>query len=351
MGKKVLLIEDDTVLRENTAELLELSGYKVCTAPNGRKGIEAAGKYRPDVIVCDIMMPEVDGYGVLEALTRDDHTRKIPFIFLTAKTERQDVRKGMELGADDYLTKPFQEIELTGAIESRIAKMAILNEMDQEEEKEGPQYLSGPRNLHELKNFIDDEGTEHAYETGEAIYKEGDHSNSVYLVLKGVVKTHKLDEQGKELITGIYKPDDFFGLTSFSKNIAYSEYATAMEPTKLVAIVKEDVRKVLYANHALALEFMQYLSDSLTEAKEQLLQMAYGSVRKKTASTILKFLEKLPENDSGQLHILRSDLASVAGIATETLIRTLSNFKDEGLIAIENRDIRILKLDALKNIR
>jgi len=351
MSKRILLIEDDTVLRENTAELLELAGYEVYMAPNGMKGIEAARKHSPHAIVCDIMMPEIDGYGVLQALSEDADTRKIPFIFLTAKTERKDVRKGMELGADDYLTKPFEEAELIGAIESRIAKMAILEDLDRLEDTETSNFCDSPRNLNELKNFIYDEGTEQLYAAGEAVYKEGDNSNTVYLVLKGVVKAHKLDEQGKELITGIHNADDFFGLTSFSKNIPYSEYATTMEPTKLVGIAKEEMKKVLNANYSLTLEFLQYLSDSLTEVKEQLLQMAYGSVRQKTANTILRFVDKLPENPSGQLHILRSDLASVAGIATETLIRTLSNFKDEGLIAIENRDIRVLKLDALKQIR
>ena len=349
--KTILLIEDDTVLRENTSELLELAGYKVITAPDGRKGIQAAKEHTPHAVVCDIMMPEVDGYGVLEALSCDPNTKKIPFIFLTAKTERRDVRRGMELGADDYLTKPFDEEELIGAIESRIAKMAILEDHNRQTEKESSDLFGSPRNLHELKNFIDDEGVEYEFAAGDAVYKEGDNSNVVYLVLKGVVKTHKLDEQGKELITGIHKADDFFGLTSFSKNIPYPEYATAMEPSTLVGIAKEEVRKVLNGNYNLTLEFMQYLSDSLKEAKEQLLQMAYGSVRKKTAATILKFAEKLPENASGSIHILRSDLASVAGIATETLIRTLSNFKDEGLIGIENRDIRILDLDALKRIR
>ena len=349
--KKILLIEDDTVLRENTSELLELSGYEVISAPDGKKGILAAKEHRPHAVVCDIMMPEVDGYGVLEALSCDPETKKIPFIFLTAKTERKDVRKGMDLGADDYLTKPFEEAELIGAIESRIAKMAIMEDIDLQSEKEASGFLGGPRNLHELKNFIDDEGIEYDFAMGDAIYKEGDNSNVVYLVLKGVVKTHKLDEQGKELITGIYKADDFFGLASFSKNIPYPEYATAMEPSKLVGIAKDEIRKILSGNYNLTLEFMQYLSDSLKEAKEQLLQMAYASVRKKTAATILKFAEKLPENPSGNIHILRSDLASVAGIATETLIRTLSNFKDEGLIAIENRDIRILERDALKRIR
>ncbi|HET8753950.1 MAG TPA: response regulator, partial [Salinimicrobium sp.] len=88
--KKVLLIEDDTVVRENTAELLELSDYKTVTAANGKKGVELAKKELPDIIVCDIMMPEMDGYGVLQTLAKDPETQHIPFIFLSAKTEHKD---------------------------------------------------------------------------------------------------------------------------------------------------------------------------------------------------------------------------------------------------------------------
>ena len=143
--KKILLIEDDTVLRENTAELLELSNYEVRTAANGKKGVQLAKEYLPDVIVCDIMMPELDGYGVLEALSEDNVTKRIPFIFLSAKTERKDVRKGMELGADDYLTKPFKEAELIGAIESRLAKMAILKRKVQEKPVQKSLRTHGPR--------------------------------------------------------------------------------------------------------------------------------------------------------------------------------------------------------------
>jgi CheY-like chemotaxis protein len=102
MDKTVLVIDDNTDIRENTAEILELAGYKTLTAENGKKGVEAAAKSKPDLIVCDIMMPELDGYGVLHLLRKNPDTINIPFIFLTAKTERSDFRKGMEMGADDY---------------------------------------------------------------------------------------------------------------------------------------------------------------------------------------------------------------------------------------------------------
>jgi len=243
--KKILLIEDDTVLRENTAELLELSNYEVRTAANGKKGVQLAMEYLPDVIVCDIMMPELDGYGVLETLAEKNGTKRIPFIFLSAKTERKDVRKGMELGADDYLTKPFEEAELLGAIESRLAKMAILKEESAGKTRSEKSSHAWPKTIYDLKNHINDHGKEYGFGAGESIYREGMYSTTFYLVLKGIVKTHKLDSNGKELITGIYRPDDFFGFICFTGPTTPTEYATAMETTKLVGITTKEVKHLL----------------------------------------------------------------------------------------------------------
>ena len=264
MIRKVLLIEDDTALRENTAELLELANYKVLTASNGKKGVIAAKTYHPDVIVCDIMMPELDGYGVLEALSEDTKTQAIPFIFLSARSERKDVRLGMEMGADDYLTKPFEESELIGAIESRMAKASILKEITNERINNDLEIDSRIMNIHQLKNFIDDNGEEFRFQIGDSIYREGDNSNLVYLVIKGVVKTHKLDEQGKELITGIYKTDDFFGFTSFTKNTPYQEYATAMENSLLIGLHKDQLKSVLEKNGELVMDLLK-----LEQVKQQ----------------------------------------------------------------------------------
>lgn len=348
--RKILLIEDDSVLRENTAELLEFSNYEVVTASNGKKGVEAAKEHLPNVIVCDIMMPELDGYGVIKELGEDELTKHIPFIFLSAKTEKKDVRKGMNLGADDYLTKPFEETELINAIESRLARAAILKEIESGSSTERTMLYSGMKTIHEFKNYIDDNGAELSFLQGEEIYREGGNVHMVYLIISGVVKTHKLDENGKELITGIFNADEFFGFSSLTANEIYEEFATALEDTSLVGVSKESLLTVLNENHGLAMELMHVLAESLTEAKQQLLEMAYGSVRKKTASTILKFADKLEQDQRGNIHILRSDLASVAGMATETLIRTLSSFKKEGLISMEDHSIRILDAERLRKI-
>jgi len=124
--KKILVIEDDQVIRENILKLLKAEGFDVTGAENGAQGLNAAVSSLPDVILCDVMMPELDGYEVLVALRSHPVTATVPFVFLTGKADRSEVRQGMELGADDYLTKPFTKAELVGAISSRLKKQAAL---------------------------------------------------------------------------------------------------------------------------------------------------------------------------------------------------------------------------------
>lgn len=344
--KKILIIEDDTALRENTAELLEFSNYTVITAPNGKIGIDKAKQHIPDVIICDIMMPEVDGYGVLEAVASDETTNKIPFIFLSAKTEHKEIRKGMDLGADDYLTKPFEEEELLNAIESRMAKAIILSKTSSDANTDDEQFS----NLNQLKNYFCDEGVLHYVKKDEVIYNQGDHSNSLFLVLKGVVKTHSTNANGKELITSLYKADDFLGFNSFDDNIPYTESATAVETCEIVEVSKKYVKHILRKSQDVSLELMNVMVNDLATIKLQLLKMAYNSVRKKTASTILQFVDVMNKQPTDAIRISRNDLASTAGIAPESLIRTLSDFKKENLIEIEGRNIKIINIDKLRAI-
>lgn len=124
--KRILIIEDQAPMRRNLAQLLELEGYAVLSADNGLTGLELARKERPDVILCDVMMPGLDGHGVIRALREDATTTQIPFIFLTARGDRTDIRTGMNFGADDYLTKPVVRDDLLAAIETRLARAAAV---------------------------------------------------------------------------------------------------------------------------------------------------------------------------------------------------------------------------------
>ena len=123
--KRILVIEDERIMRQNLVTLLELEQFEVAAAENGRRGVELARASPPDLILCDVMMPDLDGYGVLRALAEDARTAQVPFIFLTAKGEREDVRAGMNLGADDYLVKPVDQDELLEAIDARLERQRV----------------------------------------------------------------------------------------------------------------------------------------------------------------------------------------------------------------------------------
>lgn len=123
---KILVIEDEEPVRANLVEMLDAEGFQVIQAANGQMGVRLAREYLPDVILCDIMMPELDGYGVLDALRQDSATAMLPFIFLSARADRSDVRQGMNLGADDYLAKPFTRDELLQTLSTRLVRQAAV---------------------------------------------------------------------------------------------------------------------------------------------------------------------------------------------------------------------------------
>lgn len=149
---KILVIEDDKSVRYNLVEMLMAEEFTAMGAPNGRQGVELAKKEQPDLIICDIMMPQMDGYSVLIQLREDPNTAKIPFIFLTAKADRTDLRLGMELGADDYLTKPFTRDELIAAIAIRLEKHAA---MLQEYQSEQRRTQALQKQMQELRQVLD----------------------------------------------------------------------------------------------------------------------------------------------------------------------------------------------------
>ena len=334
--KKVLLIEDDDIVRENTAEILELANYHVETAKNGRIGIEKAKIFLPDIILCDIMMPEIDGYGVLQIHAREPLISKIPFIFITAKTEQSDVRKGMNLGADDYILKPFQESDLITAIESRLKRSEAYKNI---------KISSNSNQYKSIDDLLTPDKLE-SYQKDNTIYCEGNNSKHIYHILNGEVKTFKITPDGKELITGMFKEKDFFGYSSLLNKSIHNDYAVCINNCNIYKIIKDDIVNLIEENHQLAFEFIERLSENVQEVKDQLLYMAYGSVRKKTATTLINLAKK--SKIENEIKVSRSDLASITGIAKETLIRTLTDFKEEKLISTSRNVVKILDTDKLK---
>lgn len=349
MSKKILIIEDNNDIRENVVEILELAGYSVLEAANGRTGVELAINNLPDIILCDIMMPELDGYGVLYMLNKNPATAAIPFIFLTAKAERLDLRKGMEMGADDYLTKPFDDMELLNAVESRLKKKEAQQSFYSKSLDNLNLLLAKNKGLNELKRVIE-ERKARQFKKNQVIYYEGDKGNGLYLVIKGRIKSTKMAEDGRELMTGIYTTDEYIGIHSFLANETYSETATALEDSLLCLIPKDQLDELLNLYPEVAREFIRLLANNIREKEEQLLQLAYHSVRKRMAEAMLR-LNRQYTGDTESFKISREDLAAMAGMATETVSRTLSDFKDEGLIDKKGSVITILDLARLSKMR
>ncbi len=351
--KYLLLIEDNNEIRENTAEILELAGYKVRTAENGKIGVEMALQEKPDLIICDIMMPVLDGYGVLHLMNKNPGLTGIPLIFLTAKAERSDFRKGMEMGADDYITKPFSDIELLNAIESRLKKTELLSKNYNADADGMQQMLNEFKGRDLLSDLAADRNINH-YKKKQPIYTEGNHPNRLYFIKKGKVKTCKTNDAGKELTVGLFNEGDFFGYNALLEGTVYKETAEAIEDSEVAIIPKEEFEDLLHNNREVTHKFIKLLAKNVTEKEDQLLGLAYNSLRKRVADALLalqaKYQKESQENFS--IHISREDLANIAGTATESLIRTLSDFKAEKLVEIKDGNIIIInekKLAAMLN--
>ena len=345
--KKILLIEDNPEVRDNTMEILTLANYDVITAENGRVGVELAQREKPDLIICDIMMPELDGYGVLHILSKNDQTAAIPFIFLTAKTEKADIRKGMNLGADDYLTKPFDDTDLLNAIEARFRK----NAMQQKQYDASPEgldnFIKDARAILNLKDLGKDRKVKMVKKKTE-IYSEGDMPLHVYFIKSGNVKTFKSHPDGKELIMNLYSANDFFGFEPILENGNYTESAVAMQETELISIPRHDFLLMVQSHPDVSRSFIHLLCKKVAEREFQLINLAYNSVRQRTAEALLKS-ERLKDSHS-VISISREDLAKMVGTASESVIRVLSDFKDEGLIEIEGGKIRIIQPAKLEKV-
>ncbi|WP_207515677.1 response regulator [Longitalea luteola] len=349
--KTILVIDDNTEIRENTAEILSLAGYTTFTAENGKKGVEAAVKQKPDLIVCDIMMPELDGYGVLHLLKKNPDTEHIPFIFLTAKAERRDFRKGMEMGADDYISKPFDDIELLNAIEIRLKKVDIIK----------MQYPSGEKGANDLMKDLKGSGflplDPDQYESEQLnkkmiLYNEGKRPKYLYHVKQGKIKTFKVNEDGKEYITNLYSAGDYIGHVTLLEDINYDDTAEVLEEAQVISIPKDHFLQAVYSDMNIATKFIKLISRDVKEKEERLLNLAYDSLRKRVARALIDIYQKFNIQDQEQQHldISREDIAQYVGTATESLIRTLSDFKSEKLIEIKDSKIRITQPDKLKNL-
>ncbi len=365
--KTILVIEDNAEMRSNIAEILELAPYQVVQADNGKAGVALARQTSPDLILCDIMMPELDGYGVLHILGNDAHFAKTPFLFLSAKADPADFRFGMNLGADDYLTKPFDDLTLLNAVELRLKK------------GERAEPGTNPAELENLTRAILNEGDARQslrenypmthYLKKQRLFSAGDSPSSLFFINQGRVKLFRTDQAGNEYITVLVGPGDFMGYVALLEEGAYDETAEMLEDADIVTIPRADFLELIYHNQDVANKFIKLLTGTVTEHQDRLLKLAYQSVRKRVAEALLMFHQKFyapfgsltsqylgerlisQPNTSPAMTLSRDNWSHLVGASTETVIRILGDFRDEGLIGINASQITLLDIARLTRLR
>jgi CRP-like cAMP-binding protein/ActR/RegA family two-component response regulator len=349
MNKTILLIEDNAEMSENIASILELEHYRVLTAPNGKIGVTMAKQHQPDLILCDIMMPELDGYGVLHVLGNDANMSSIPFIFLTAKADKSEIRAGMNLGADDYLTKPFEGSDLLKVIEVRLTKNNRLKHVFRNNMNDVSVFFDEARKGNDLEKLLEKRHVRHTRKK-DFIYLEGQTANDLYMVTKGEIKTFRMNSDGKELITGFHQEGSFIGYIPLLEDKPYTENAVAMEDSEITIIPRQDFLSLIYASNDMAMRFIHFLTNHLEDAENRLLQIAYQSVRQRVATALLRLHDLAKPNQNEMITIGRRDIANLIGTATESLNRTLSDFKDEHLIHINEKGIALANRSKLEHL-
>jgi CheY-like chemotaxis protein/CRP-like cAMP-binding protein len=341
----LLVIDDQEAVRENITELLELAGHQVIEAENGFVGIRLAKEHLPDMILCDIMMPKLDGYSVAEVLGRQKETAGIPLIFLTAKSEKEDFRKGLERGAVDYITKPFESHDLLETVEMRLGKLRQAKPMNAGKSawdnwtmgllSDKPCLRSG-KPLHTVK-----------FEKNDTVYLEGDQSIEAYFVKSGGIRLERLNSRGKRICSGVMRKGDYFGLAPGFQEGNYLDGAVSIESTELVRIPQSRFLSMFASEPELAIELLRQILVKNGVLGVFALSMAYGSARENTARALLHFAEEI--EGTFVVRLSRDDLANSVGMAPESISRTLAKFKIEGIIETHGRAIHLLDINSLED--
>ncbi|WP_454879747.1 response regulator [Sphingobacterium detergens] len=326
----ILIIENDLDLLGKYSDVLKNSGYEVTAAFNSEIGINLALSTLPSLILCNTVLSNIDGFGVLSILSKNPSTTKIPFVFLNALSTPDIVKKGIACGADDFVTKPFQGDQLVRSVEGRINK-----------NNNHPHNGTG---LEKLFDLISQCKIRHIKKK-QTLYYESDHSQWLYLLIEGCIKTLKLTDDGRQMITGLYKANSFIGLDTLLLDDPWLESAEATKDSSLYLISKSAIIDLLNEHVGLNQHFIKILSANLREKKDQLVELAYESVRKRLTQVLVRLNKNAVPID--QIDICRDELAGLAGIATETVSRILTDFRERGLIERNGSQIHIMDLGGL----
>ena len=339
----ILIIEDNKEVRDNLYDILSLAGYQPRAAENGKQGLEMAFAASPDLILCDVMMRDLDGFGVLQILQSREETQHIPVVFVTAKSELEDMRRGMNLGADDYITKPFYKDELLRVLEVRLRK----NKIRQKAQGIGslPETASPKRG--DLQASLDDlltHSSRRHYRRGEALFREGEQVRDIFVLRSGYVKLQSSTDFGKTLIVFVFQPNQIFGYPEFMVDRLYEHDAVALTNAQADLIPVDILREKLRSDQVLSDFFMGLLANGLLDSDVRMKEQAYLSVRKRCADTLLLAAEIFGDQP---WPMSREELAQWAGTAKETFIRNMTEFRDSGWIEIDHQEVHILEASKL----
>lgn len=344
--KKILLIEDNTAMRENIEELLELNGYSVLTAQNGKAGVELALREIPDLVICDILMPVLDGYGVLYLLSKNNSTASIPFLFLTAKTEMADFQKAIGMGADDYIAKPFDDVDLLHVVSKRLKRSDLVRTAFGRDEPGIRAFI------HSAREYIDaniglEEVTTKQFTERQLLFSEGDQPLYAYFLVMGSAQSFLINELGDKFITNAHAAGTFIGYLAILEHTCHRDNAETREGSNLLLIPEAVFSQLLSYDNLVAKQFIRLLAGNDLEKQERIMNLSYLLLRNRVADGIIK-MKSLKE----PIHTesIQAFLSRQIKMGKENVIRILSDFKMENIIDLRQGEIIILQERKLAGI-
>ena len=341
MAQKILLIANDPAVRAATCDILELANYQVFQAADGKSGVEQALSDIPDIIISEVGMPGLDGFGVLHLLQHKPWFGNVLFIMLCSSMNKTELRKAMEMGADDVIIKPFEGTELLSCLETRIRKKEQGAKLRRDTELGTPLIETEK----ELQEFLVKDRNIDRYNRKQLVIREGDRPTKVFYIVVGKARSYKTHPDGKDLVIDLYGPGDYIGYADVLNDTNYSETVETLDYTELALIPRRDFEEVIRNNTIATRKFIQRVINRSSRMQNRLLWLAYHSLRQKVAAALLQLKEKYGCTPDGnfEINLNRTAFASIAGTATESSIRTLGEFKAERLIELEgDGTIRLL---------
>lgn len=297
-------------------------------------------------------MPKLDGYGVLRALENIPEMIGTPFVFITGNTKKTDFRKGMDLGADDYLTKPFSGDDLLRIVAARLKKNRLLKESFENNADSENTIINTNPTQHGLSVLLDNR-TIKKIRKNDMLFSERDCAFYLYFIISGKIKIFKSNEWGKEYIVDIYKEGDFLGYSAIIEDSNHKESAIAIENSEVALVPKQDFLQLLQSNNEVSMKFMKLISNNSSKAADKLLKLAYDSARKRVAEAIIFVSKKYEIEGKNELTftMLRENISALCGISPESVSRSLADFKEEKLIESHSGSIKIIDLKKLESIK